>query len=70
MSYCRWGRESDLYCYEDVSGGHTTLTHDGQDFNDPTLEALRERILQLQAAGYKVATHLLEQLDEALLQVP
>ena len=75
MSYCRWSRDgSDLYCYEDASGGWTTHVRttalNGERYNDPTLEAFRETVVKLMARGFHAPPYLLEQIDEEIANGP
>jgi hypothetical protein len=40
--------------------------HDGETFNDHTLEAFKERLLSLRAAGYCFPDYVLEEVDEEM----
>lgn len=46
------------------------LPHDGRSFNDPTLEAFRERLLDLRAAGYSFPDYVLDEIDAELAHEP
>lgn len=39
------------------------LPHDGESFEDPTLEECRDRLLELRTAGYHVPDHAVEGLE-------
>ena len=75
MSYCRWSHnDSDLYCYDDSSGGWTTHVRttatNGERYNDPTLEAFRETVIKLKGRGFCVPDYVLEQIDEEIANGP
>ncbi len=42
------------------------LPHDGEDFDEPTPEACRDRLLMLREAGYRVPEHAIESLEEEM----
>lgn len=42
------------------------LPYDGQTFNDPTLEAFKQRLLHLREVGYRFPDDVLESVDEDL----
>ena len=44
------------------------LPHDGESFNDGTLEAFRERLVMLRAAGYRFPDHVFESVDEEIAE--
>ena len=61
MSFCRWGLDSDVYCYNE---GHAlvTLVNDGQRFEDPDTDALLLRVIALRDKGYRVPRFLIHRL--------
>ena len=42
------------------------LPHAGEMFNDPTLEAFKERLLRLRTLGYHVPAYVFEAIDEEI----
>lgn len=44
------------------------LQHDGESFNDETLEQLKERLLHLRSVGYHVPEHALARIDEEIAE--
>lgn len=42
------------------------LPHAGKTFNDPTLEAFKERLLYLRGLGYHFPDYVLEEVDEEI----
>ena len=42
------------------------LLHDGDSFNDPTLEAFRDRLTMLKEAGYTVPDYVFEAIAEEI----
>lgn len=42
------------------------LPHDGQSFNDPTLEAFRARVVALREMGYRCPDYVLDAIDEEI----
>ena len=42
------------------------LAHDGERFNDATLEEFRDRLLHLRQVGYKFPDYVLESVDEEI----
>jgi hypothetical protein len=42
------------------------LPHAGDTFNDPTLQAFKERLLALRALGYSFPDHVLETVDQEI----
>jgi hypothetical protein len=59
MSYCRWSTNSfgcDLYCYDDVAGGHTIHVASSRRVSVPTVE--------LKVGADNKPTNLTEYMDE------
>lgn len=44
------------------------LPCDGETFNDPTLEAFRDRLLSLRAMGYSFPDYVIEAVDEEIAE--
>ena len=44
------------------------LPHDGEMFNDPTLEDFRERLIYLRGVGYRFPDYVLEAVDEEIAE--
>jgi hypothetical protein len=44
------------------------LPHDGETFNDGTLEEFKDRLLMLRAAGYRFPDHVLKEVDEEIAE--
>lgn len=44
------------------------LPYAGETFNDPTLEAFRDRLLALRAVGYDVPDYVLERVEEEMAE--
>ena len=44
------------------------LPHDGQSFNDPTLEDFRARLIMLREAGYQFPDYVLEDVDAEIAE--
>ena len=42
------------------------LPHDGETFNDPTLETFKQRLLDLRAVGYRFPDYVLEDVEEEI----
>jgi hypothetical protein len=72
MAYCRWGEDSDIYCYGDGAGlFHTYVRANtgplaGQAFYDSGLPVVRKRLLDLREAGYRFPDDVFEQIDEEM----
>lgn len=46
------------------------LPHAGKTFNDPTLEAFKERLLWLRGLGYSFPDYVLDEIDEEIATAP
>lgn len=44
------------------------LPHDGETFNDPTLEAFRDRLMTLRAAGYRFPDYVLTEVEAEIME--
>ena len=42
------------------------LPHDGETFNDPTLEDFRERVIYLRGLGYSCPDYVIEAIDQEI----
>ena len=47
-----------------------TLPHAGDTFNDPTLEAFKERLLYLRSLGYRFPDYVLETVEQEIADAP
>lgn len=50
-------------CFEPLN-----LPHAGETFSDPTLEALKERLLYLRGLGYRFPDYVLERIDREITE--
>lgn len=80
MSYCRFGPDSDVYCYKNVFGGYTVivatfkqnleeligLPHDGETFNVKTLKELKAKLNHLKKLGYLVPDAAFQRIKREL----
>jgi hypothetical protein len=69
MSYCRWissdetGRPSDVYVYQDVGGGWTTLTRNPWTrHNDATKAGCADRLSAMKVSGLAVPQYVIDDL--------
>lgn len=72
MSYARWSADCDVYCYEDVSGGYTTMVSDKGppwSYNDPDLPSFLARLEALKESGLQVPDELIDGLRQDVAPV-
>ena len=64
MSFCRFGDDSDVYCFYHV-GGHYEVWAQGEEHYFQAAQEVIHFLEKLRAHGEKVPDYAFEQLEEA-----